>query len=68
VSHPFYDRLPNNKKEELMYRIGIPYDSKMVFEEGSDVDLSTLENSLHVPNLRTFKYIKYFKPESKRWT
>ena len=51
-----------------MHRIGVPYETKMLFEEGKDVDLSTLEKSLHVPNLRTFKYIKYFKPESKRWT
>jgi hypothetical protein len=51
-----------------MHRIGIHYDTKMIYEEGEDVDLSTLEKSLHVPNLRTFKYVKYFKSESKRWT
>ena len=59
---------PTNMREAIMHRIGIPYDTKMLFEEGKDVDLSTLEKSLHVPNLRTFKYVKYFKPESKRWT
>jgi hypothetical protein len=59
---------PTNTREEIMHRIGIPYETKMLFEEGKDVDLTTLEKSLHVPNLRTFKYVKYFKPESKRWT
>jgi hypothetical protein len=63
-----YSMPPSNLKETIMQRIGIPYDTKMLFEEGTDVDLSTLEKSLHVPNLRTFKYVKYFKPESKRWT
>lgn len=63
-----YPTAPSNLKEAIMQRIGIPYDTKMLFEEGTDVDLSTLEKSLHVPNLRTFKYVKYFKPESKRWT
>jgi hypothetical protein len=59
---------PTNTREAIMHRIGIPYDTKMLYEEGKDVDLSTLEKSLHVPNLNTFKYVKYFKPESKRWT
>lgn len=59
---------PTNIKEAIMRRLRIPQDSKIIFEDGIDVDLSTLEKSLHIPRLRTFKYVKYFKPESKRWT
>lgn len=51
-----------------MKRLRIPADSKVIFEDGNDVDLSQLEKNLHIPKLRTFKYVKYFKAESKRWT
>ena len=57
-----------NIKEAIIKRLNIPRDSKIIFEDGNDVDLTTLEKNLHIPALRTFKYIKYFKNESKRWT
>ena len=57
-----------NIKEAIMHRLRIPSDSKIIFEDGNDVDFSQLEKNLHIPKLRTFKYVKYFKAESKRWT
>ena len=58
----------NNPKEAIIKRLKIPSDSKIIFEDGKDVDLTALEKSLHIPNINTYKYVKYFKRESKRWT
>lgn len=51
-----------------MFRLSIPAGTRMVFEEGAKVDISALDKNLPIPSLRTFKYVKYFKEDSKRWT
>ncbi len=42
-----------------MKRLGIPLNSKVIIEDGRDADLRALEQSLAVPTLRTFVYVKY---------
>eukprot|EP00347_Sterkiella_histriomuscorum_P018190 403346446 len=51
---------------QLKQRLQLKPDSQIVFENGHEVDLASLQ-SLHIPSLKTFKFVRYYKEQSKRW-
>ncbi len=40
---------------------------KIMIEDGSSMDLESMK-SLRLPSLRTFKFVRYYKEQSKRWS
>jgi hypothetical protein len=48
--------------------LGLSPDTKLVIEDGHNVDMTPLEKTIPIPSIRTFTYVKYFKVKSKRWT
>jgi hypothetical protein len=64
------ENTPNNKNplEVIQARLNIPQIAKILFEQGEEMDMNLLSKTFHLPNLRTFKYVKYFRSDSKRWS
>ena len=58
---------PDSLENRLKLRLKFPPSVKIIIEEGSELDLDRLKD-LRLPLLRTFKYIKYYKEQSKRWS
>ncbi|CDW81463.1 zinc finger protein 410 [Stylonychia lemnae] len=53
-------------ESNIKKRLGLSLTCQIIFEDGHDVDLAQLQN-LHIPSIKTFKYVKFYKEHSKRW-
>jgi len=52
---------------KICKRLGVSANTKLVIEDGRDVDMSILRSTVPIPKTSAFKYIKYFKAKTKRW-
>lgn len=54
-------------EDKIRQRLRLKPTVRISFEDGANIDLEHLK-SLKLPSLRSFKYVKYFKEQSKRWS
>ncbi|CDW72730.1 UNKNOWN [Stylonychia lemnae] len=47
-------------------KLGLPLSTQIRVQEGIDLELNSVQQ-IHVPAIKTFKYVKYYKESNKRW-
>jgi len=56
-----------NIEDKIRQRLRLKPSMRISFEDGANIDLEHLK-SLKLPSLRSFKYVKFYKEQSKRWS
>ncbi|CDW86493.1 zinc c2h2 type family protein [Stylonychia lemnae] len=56
------------QEEDIKQRLNLDQKAKIIFQRGPDIDVMQIPQYTFVPSLKTFIYVKVYKPESKRWS